>query len=517
MKRLNSPLVWGLFFLVLMLISALLLQQKFFNKPTGAQNLEATYHVLLTVTALSESAAAKHFYLPTVSLGDDLDKGIPWGATVPTKTGDYIYTSFTPLGFLAPYFLNELFDLEISIKNLAYFNFILGSLSVVTLFILLVNLLIFNGSHQPTAVTGALVGSTIAIFSREAMLSHGVVYWHQSLYQPILIFSLYLFFKYLTIDTKSNSKGENYYSIALIVIAFVGASTEWTGYIFNTGIVGILWLNSKNLPSSKTLARRIFMATALAGVVTVIHYGLVVGFEQAIRAFVSRFLARDASSGSIVALIQGYGLSYGFFFLVIFSILLISFVNNKQQSTNNQHRTVLLIFIASCIPLLENIVMLQHATQFSYDRLKFIFPASIVLAISYARFEAKARVILTLLILTACFQGLKSYRSDLENYSRWAQIDHENRRLVQNINQEVDLQCAVLASNSGVRGYANLILHRGIFEYKTFQQAEELGRERNSCAVVYLEGSGAFSDLPRYYRAIIKRNNGSIEVINKSS
>jgi len=48
----------------------------------------------------------------------------------------------------------------------------------------------------------ALVGSAVEFFSREAMLSHGVMYWSHSLYQPILSFSLYLTFRYLTAKPK---------------------------------------------------------------------------------------------------------------------------------------------------------------------------------------------------------------------------------------------------------------------------------------------------------------------------
>jgi len=107
----------------------------------GAENLAATYHVLLTVNALDESPVENHWYLPTVSLGRELDKHIPWGAAIPTKTGDYIYISFTPPGFLVPYSWLNIFGLRPTVKNLACYNFVLGSLSASTLFLLLVSLL----------------------------------------------------------------------------------------------------------------------------------------------------------------------------------------------------------------------------------------------------------------------------------------------------------------------------------------------------------------------------------------
>jgi hypothetical protein len=163
----------------------------------GAQNSEATYHVLFTIKALNENPVEKHWNLPTVTLGRATDKYIPWGSCVSTKTGDYIYTSFPVLGYLAPYFWFKAFQLEPSVENLAYFNFFLGSLSALALFLLLVSLLKFNGYEPRISVGGALVGCTIGIFSREALQAHGLVYWSHSLYQPILVFSLYLLFKYL--------------------------------------------------------------------------------------------------------------------------------------------------------------------------------------------------------------------------------------------------------------------------------------------------------------------------------
>jgi len=141
--------------------------------------------VLLTVTALNENHRESHWYLPTISLRNG--KFISWGATVPNKNGDYIYTSFTPPGFLAPYFYFNSFNIEPTLKNLAYFNFFLSSLSALVLFSLLVSLLKFNGYNLQSSVNAALFGSSIAIFSREALQSHGMTYWSQSLYQPMLI------------------------------------------------------------------------------------------------------------------------------------------------------------------------------------------------------------------------------------------------------------------------------------------------------------------------------------------
>ena len=69
--------------------------------------MQASYHALLTARELGESGFEMHGFLPTVSLGREGDKGISWGATLPTKNGDMIYTSFLPPVFIAPYLFPE--------------------------------------------------------------------------------------------------------------------------------------------------------------------------------------------------------------------------------------------------------------------------------------------------------------------------------------------------------------------------------------------------------------------------
>jgi hypothetical protein len=159
--------------------------------------------------------------------------------------------------------------------------------------------------------------------------------------------------------------------------------------------------------------------------------------------------------------------------------------------------------------------MLQHATQFSFDRLKFIFPAALILAFSFARFETKGRAILLVLILISSFHGYKSYKADMSSYSSWGSIDAENRQLVSRISDKVDMKCAVFSSNLGVRGYANLLFHRGIYESKSFQETPDLVVKRNACASVYVEGVWAFPDLQNFTRATITHSDGSKDIITK--
>ena len=518
-----GPIALGFIAIVLMHLVSMGLRQPDFKRVSGAQNLEATYHALLTVNALEQNPLSDHWLLPTVTLGGENDSHIPWGATLPTKTGDYIYTSFTSPMFVAPYAVFKIINAQPSVNNLFRFNVALGAISSSILFFLLWRLMSYRGYPPLVAVGGAIVGCTVGIFSREALLSYGIVYWAQSLYQVIFAANILFVFNYLT--EKPNTARQSLYSKIILFLVFSGAMTEWSGYIYNIGLFIVLWFGLRDV-SSKKFAVNVFLATVAAGFLTVIHYGLVVGFSAAVSAFFGRFFARNTASGNFIELIQGYGLSYGMFLIVLAVLLSCAYIldtsnqqpatSNQQPATSNQQpdKLLSLIFIVASFPLIENFVMLQHATQFSYDRLKFIFPAALVLSFAFCRLSRKWRSLLIISVMLSCVHGYKSYKADMDKYSEWAEIDISNKKLSSNISERTSLKCAVISSNLGVRGYANLLLNKGIYEYKSFVDSLALMKSRGGCASVYLEGKWVFPDLPKYSRATITYNDGTSMVID---
>jgi hypothetical protein len=128
------------------------------------------------------------------------------------------------------------------------------------------------------------------------------------------------------------------------------------------------------------------------------------------------------------------------------------------------------------------------------------------LAFGFTRFKTKGKIIISTLILLSCIQGYKSYKSDMKKYSVWTQIDANNKKILASISEKVNIECAVLATNMKVRGYANLLFNRGIYEYKSLQDLHKLSNERDACASIYLEGAFPFTDLPKYTKATIMLN-----------
>lgn len=505
-------LAFGVVLMAILLAGSIYLRKDDFSHVVRAMNQEASYHVLLTVNALGEGKISNNFYLPTVSLGRESDKNISWGAALPTPTGDYIYTSFTPPGFLVPYIYFLSTNINIGIRELAYLNASIGALTALIVFCFLYSLGNLGEERAFISSVAAVFASSIGIFSRESLLSHGVNYWSHSIYQPIFALILLCLFKF--ISAPDDSRAYRLYLPAITILAFLLAWTEWSGYIANAGIILALIIFNNGKPIFKYLAITIFGATVLAGVTTVLHFGFALGFKAVVLNFIYRFTSRSASAGNYSELIDGYVISYGAFIIVF--VLCVFLVFSKLSSRINDESKfsvpVFLIFVA-CFPLIENAVMLQHAAQFSFDRLKFIFPAAIIffLALSDSGLAWPGRLTVIILLLISSVYGFTTYKKDINMYDFWIPIDNKNKAMAEDIKNITNMNCTLLASEFGVRGYANLLFHSGIHEYKKMEEAEALARNSGACAFVFLEGCGG--DLPEFVKATIKYSNGSVKTI----
>jgi len=503
----------GLATILILLFISYQLREQDFRSDIGARNLDATFHVLLTLTAYSENPVKEHYYLPIISLGSDRDKNIPWGATLSTGDGNYIYTSFPPLGFLAPYIWLNTFNLAPTVPNLANFNFVLGGLTALILFFLLKNMLSFYGANEWVGIGGSLSGASISVFSHEVLQSTGIIYWHQSLFQLFMAAMLLAIFEY---GSKRKIIPDTYINFAIILLALVLPLTEWTGYLFNANLIFCLFIFRKYLSENcQRLAFWVTAATIAAGLFTVLHFGLAVGYTQLFHNFFIRGMQRSAANSNALDLLKAYLLSYGAFIAAILTSLLLIYQNKKKIPLG---RMKILIFILTCsaVPLIENIILMNHAVTYSFDRLKFIFPAAIILAFGFVMANRLQRVMLSIVLILACISGYVDYREGIEKLSGWSAVDLSNRKFKDNISTQVNLDCSIIATNLDVRGYANLLFHHGIFENVTKDEIKVSLKNVPACASIYLEGkwyAPPYLFFPDYDRATITRTNGQETIV----
>lgn len=428
-------------------------------------NSDATYHTLLTMTAYDETPFSVHKFLPIVSLGGENNKYIPWGATIPDNKGNYYYTSFSPAGYIVPYFFVKLFHLPINEMSLYIFN------SLLSIICCILTIVLFKKIFEERLSLFCIVIFTglIYLFQLEIMHSQGITYWHQSLFQMLFLLQVILFLY------RHNKKAV----IGFYILCLINPYVEWTGYISNIGFVIAIILEKKsilknlkiNIVVSELLGCvKIIALTLLSFGIFSIHYLSVVSSKQYLNALIARFTARSLVKSGPMELIIGYWNSYGLFitFLGILLIIILSMNDTRKEFFHAVKRNKI-IWILLTFPLIENIIMMQHASKYSYDRLKGVFVLilmffTLVTALNYKiKYKVKLNIFILAVIILIGFSNTFEYINCRTQY-RWKVNYSENVILANYLTQRFDGSNSIFGQLQPVRGYTNLLFNRGIYE-----------------------------------------------------
>jgi hypothetical protein len=481
-----------------------------FRTVTGTPNLEATYHVLLTIKSLEDVPISESHLLPLVTLGNPMDKFIPWGATIPTKDGDFVYTSFPPLGFVVPYFIFKAGSLSVTPQNLIAFNCLLGLISALLLWNLVRKIILDDGHDAIVASICGVIGAGILLFSREGLQSFGLVYWSQSIEQVWLLGQLLALLRLASAPGRKSL-------ILLSALSFLSAYTEWTGVVANSLLAVLMWFSGKHsgYERPKEIAIALLSSTVLAGVAVCAHFFIALGIRETISALHGRFHARSAMmhDADTVSLLEGYVHSYGLFIVIAFACALLIAFRRRDDSPKPATALLAFILMASATPLAENLIMLQHACEFSFDRIKLVTPLSIIISIAFARtigenFVAGEFCILLALVAGAR-QNFNSYESQKLLFGDWANTVRANESLRAQVQTLIDVNCATFGTNSKVRGYANLLFDRGMYEFTTPANLLVKANSAGACGSVFLQQADGHTDLPRFISATVVAKAGT--------
>jgi hypothetical protein len=468
---------------------------------SAAQGVEATYHILWTATALAGSDPLAHSYLPTVTLAPEPGNPIRWGATVPTPGGAYVYTSFPPLGFLLPAAALQLSGSG-SFLMLGLLNSLVGLVATLSLAGLARAMVLRIGAvhdgQGPDArrSDGWVVFVLCAVcylFAREVLVSHGPVVWAHSLSQITLIAGCWWAFR---IFTRRGSVGT---VLGLALVAVVYPSLEWTGFVFNAGLFLALvydGLRRQGGALALSAAAGVVLATLAAGAIMVLHFSAAIGTEALLDALRGRAAARDYSGGALLGLPLGYFVSFGA--LLPVAALGLWWMLSAPRDGGPDRSFWLLIFVAS-FPMLENVVMMQHAHQFSFDRLKLAVPLALICAMALWQARMPERSPLALLGLAAAviWSNLQIFGHDVVYYKSWGSLHAANTRLADRLAQDPHADCGLYGTNGLVRGYMNVTLGRDIRETTTPEKLIQRRESAHGCGTIFVKTvSSPFADLP---------------------
>lgn len=479
------------------------------DERTNVYNIEASYHVLLTMEALDRTPAASHRYLPIVSLGLPQDKHIAWGGAVLAPDGNAYYTSFFPAGFVVPYSLFKLFGAPFTLRNLALFNCALGFASALLFYLLALRIghRLFPDNRGNS--WNAALATTPLIFSNQALLSTGLLYWSQNVYQLVLTATCHAMVSLL-----GGGRRERGAQAALLLLAFIGPLLEWTALLTNGALVLALALVRNHVSARNRfgLAAGVAVATLLSLAFVALHFASVIGLEPFLDALQARF-AQRAFSHEPLGLAFSYWRSFGFFlplFAVAGLLVLKRLVAFRDDLGRRIVLAVALILLGACM---ENIVLWQHASQFGFDRLKAGTLMGVALLVALSGSGGLLRLALQLAVAGCCLWGLRGYSKELRAYPESSLLHRQNEMLRARIDALVDRKCAVFATPDDVRGYTSLLFMRAVHEYVSPDMFGALVASGKGCGWVYLVRKKTGFDEYAYERALVVGKDGTISMI----
>ena len=357
-------------------------------------NEDASSHVLLTCKLYDRLDPALHYYVPPLSypgaenqwyFGKDAKKGL-----CVDEHGYYYYVSFPPTSFLVPYGIFKLFGLEFNIVNIRIYTLILqlisaGVFSAITCRLLLPRL------HRPAAPEILLFAFLTFFFADELLKSYTLSYWAQHLYTPFLLIFCY-------------QAGRGKYNWLYYTMLAAGCLIEWTAYLA-AGAAVVLCYWRYRVSGDASYKRHLWysvLTTALCGFGLTLWLTIPTGLFNTLYIMLSRIFVRSygrANSGHFLQLPWNYALSLGAG-LIVLTLVVLVFRYREIGAACRQvlNRTVLrnerlafsaplgffLMLLGACC---ENLLLLQHAMIFSFDRIKVV--ALVCFALAYFVFAPR--------------------------------------------------------------------------------------------------------------------------------
>ncbi len=451
-------------------------------------NSDATYHTLLTMQAYDENDFTIHKFLPIVTFGDETDKYIPWGATIPDNHGNYYYTSFSPAGYILPYLFCKITFLPISLNSLYIFNCLLYLISVFLMGILVYK--IFKNTRYNRCLS--IFSMIIYAFMPEVLRSMGIVYWSQSVMQVTLLLQLILFYDIYKPGRKRRGKKT---IVFFLVLCLINPYIEWSGYVANMGYAfAFLFIYRKDIKKGITKAVTVLSLTFLSFLLFSLHYLTTVSLIDYLEALRSRFFVRNITdSMGFVELVKGYIYSFPLELLLIIILFIVLIVIYKGFSfiKNGTFYNNKIIYIVTLFPVLENIIMKQHAVEYTYDRMKFSFIIVLIICdeLNLIFQKNKLSYCIAIPIVSCCLVVSCVFSSYYQlNYGIWDASYRTNNEILANYcTKKYDKENSVYGLNGlPVRGYVNLLYHRSIYEFCDLKSNIQFALDKNKRYAVNL-------------------------------
>jgi len=263
--------------------------------------------------------------------------------------------------------------------------------------------------------------------------------------------------------------------------------TEWTGYVIG-GLSAIYFLVSKKR-RDVSLAFAMLASIFLAAITFSIQLYMTLDLGEFISASIARFSVRSGGDADFRALFAGYYQSYGLF-LIIIPVFIVSKLMNK--GIRNDLANLMVILLA--FSLIENIILAQHATSYTFDRLKLSFVISIMMCQTFLVSKGKWLFAPVTLTIISCILSFATYRSDVSQFRSWKDVQTANIAIASKALTVEGYDCASIYNSTRVRAYLNLIMGRSVWERLPTENEKNA---KGECPIIVINGDIPFKDLQR--------------------
>lgn len=472
-------------------------------------NQDATWHVLHTLQCYDSMPSQEHLFLPLVTPGDDA-RHMAWGATPEGAGGIRYYTSFWAPGFLLAWIFSGLTGLGYTPQMLYWLNSLLLALSVAAACLLVVRL--FGPRLGRAAPLLVPLTALLYLFQPEVMQSQGAVYWHQSITQLILVCQLYCFSRYQ----------KRWGKIAFYTLSFLICQLEWTGYVTNAGYALLMLAWGVPGEEKRPLGRRFARAAAMGGLSAAALLGIVLHYLQRLpaAALFSALLGSYAvrGDGTRDPVLQYFVMLFRsmrpLWTLLPILLALVLLLPKARRALPGLLRAYAPWLFASAFPMLENLVLRQHALEYTYDRMKAVYPLLIafflLLACLYGALEGVR--LRGLALVGACALCLALAGVALADYLRpdnyYVDRDEDgylvyNQLMAQRLLTEYPREVTLYGFPVPVRGYTNLTFGGGGLELVDQETLRREALARGMRYAVYVDAKGGVSNTYHFVAAVV--------------
>lgn len=368
--------------IVLIVLSVVLRVRIIRDRPVVGRSMndEAAAHVLTHCLAYHEYPWAVHHGLPIANLRGE--QPIPAEEYLDDHQGHSFYGSFPPLAFVAANAWFEASGTEPNLPGLRVLNVVLQILSCAA-FGYLVWTIAPAATDRRTKSVVTAASCCLFFFCTETFRSYTFSHWAQHWHLPML---------FLVIAQAAKQR----YNFVYYSFLMLGCLVEWSAFTLGIGCAAMLFWHYVATRERRYLVHLLLTCAglALSGVLLLAWFNQAIPWQEFLH-----FLRSRSSSRSIVSHPQLHMIPVIYLSAVISTVIPVAAIlaakcwewksGPRPQATSNSDSgvarpakwpalqqwllgpagTTVILF---CFALLENVLILQHVMEFTYDRLKFV-------------------------------------------------------------------------------------------------------------------------------------------------